>query len=164
MSGRFQSVQTLVKQKPPQRVWTHCMVHREDLASKEISFGLNIVLTMVVTVVNYIKIRLLKSRIFNALCKDMGAEHSTLQFYCEARWLSRGIFLQRVYELKEEIVTFLEVENSPVAEKFRDALFVMKLSYLVEKLNTLDLQLQGANTHMLDTSDKVSAFCRKMKL
>ena len=43
----------------------------------------------------------------------------------------------------------------------------MKLSYLVdifEKLNTLNLQLQGANTHMLDTSDKVSAFCRKLEL
>lgn len=167
MSGRFQSVQALVKQKSPQCVWTHCMIHREALASKEMSPGLNIVLTTVVTVVNYIKMRPLKSRIFNALCKDMGAEHSTLLFYCEARWLSRGKFLQRVYELKEEIATFLEEENRPEAEKFRDALFVMKLSYLVdifEKLNTLNLQLQGANTHMLDTSDKVSAFCRKLEL
>ncbi|XP_063902632.1 zinc finger BED domain-containing protein 5-like [Zophobas morio] len=167
MSGRFQSMQTLVKQKSPQCVWTHCMIHREALASKEMSPGLNIVLTTVVTAVNYIKMRPLKSRIFSELCKDMGAVHSSLLFYCETRWLSRGRFLQRVYELREEIAIYLEEEHRPEAEKFRDYLFVMKLSYLVdifEKLNILNLQLQGANTHMLDTSDKVTAFCKKLEL
>ncbi|GFX66380.1 SCAN domain-containing protein 3 [Trichonephila clavipes] len=64
MSGRFKSIQALVKQKIPLCIWTHCMIHREALASKEISPGLNIVLMTVVTVVNYIKMRPLKSRIF----------------------------------------------------------------------------------------------------
>ncbi|GFX45676.1 SCAN domain-containing protein 3 [Trichonephila clavipes] len=85
MSGRFKSIQALVKQKSPLCIWTHCMIHREALASKEISLGLNIVLMIVVTVVNYIKMRPLKSRIFSGLCKDMGAVHSSLLFYCEAR-------------------------------------------------------------------------------
>ncbi|GBN00788.1 hypothetical protein AVEN_34297-1 [Araneus ventricosus] len=34
-SERFQSIQVLVKQKPPLCVWTHCMIHRETLAYKE---------------------------------------------------------------------------------------------------------------------------------
>ncbi|GFU69580.1 SCAN domain-containing protein 3 [Trichonephila clavipes] len=167
MSGRFKSIQALVKQKSPLCIWTHCMIHREALASKEISSGLNIVLMTVVTVVNYIKMRPLKSRIFSGLCKDMGAVHSSLLFYCEARWLSREKFLQRVYELRNEITIFLEEENLPEAEKFRDGLFLMKLSYLVdifEKLNILNLQLQGSNVHMFDTSDKINAFCRKLEL
>ncbi|GFW88418.1 zinc finger MYM-type protein 6 [Trichonephila clavipes] len=161
VSGRFKSIQALVKQKSPLCIWTHCMIHREALVSKEISPGLNIVLMIVVTVVNYIKMRPLKSRIFSELCKDMGAVHSSLLFYCEARWLSRGKFLQRVYELRNEITIFLEEENLPEAEKFRDGLFLMKLSYLVdifEKLNILNLQLQGSNVHMFDTSDKINAF------
>ncbi|GFT47637.1 SCAN domain-containing protein 3 [Trichonephila clavipes] len=163
----LKSIQALVKQKSPLCIWTHCMIHREALASKEISPGLNIVLMIVVTVVNYIKMRPLKSRIFSGLCKDMGAVHSSLLFYCEARWLSRGKFLQRVYELRNEITIFLEEENLPEAEKFRDGLFLMKLSYLVdifEKLNILNLQLQGSNVHMFDTSDKIDAFCRKLEL
>ncbi|GFX92014.1 SCAN domain-containing protein 3 [Trichonephila clavipes] len=41
-------------------IWTHCMIHKEALASKEMSPGLNIVLTTVVTVVNCIKMRPLK--------------------------------------------------------------------------------------------------------
>ncbi|GFX56512.1 zinc finger MYM-type protein 6 [Trichonephila clavipes] len=75
MSGRFKSIQALVKQKSPLCIWTHCMIHREPLASKEISPGLNIVLMTVMTVVNYIKMRPLKSRIFSGLCKDMGADN-----------------------------------------------------------------------------------------
>ncbi|GFT77839.1 SCAN domain-containing protein 3 [Trichonephila clavipes] len=167
MSGRFKSIQALVKQKTPLCIWTHCMIHREALASKEISPGLNIVLMTAVTVVNYIKMRPLKSRIFSGLCKDMGTVHSSLLFYCEARWLSRGKFLQRIYELRNEITIFLEEENLPEAEKFRDGLFLMKLSYLVdifEKLNILNLQLQGSNVHMFDTRDKINAFCRKLQL
>ncbi|GFU75415.1 zinc finger BED domain-containing protein 5 [Trichonephila clavipes] len=168
MSGRFKSIPALVKQKSPQCIWTHCMIHKEALVSKEISPGLNIVLMTVVSVVNYIKMRPLKSRIFSGLCKDMGTVHSSLLFYCEARWLSRGKFLQCVYELRNEITIFLlEEENLPEAEKFRDGLFLMKLSYLVdifEKLNILNLQLQGSNVHMFDTSDKINAFCRKIQL
>ncbi|GFY36064.1 zinc finger BED domain-containing protein 5 [Trichonephila clavipes] len=60
-----------------------------------------------------------------------------------------------------------EEENLPEAEKFRDGLFLMKLSYLVdifEKLNILNLQLQGSNVHMFDTRDKINAFCRKLEL
>ncbi|XP_071037865.1 zinc finger BED domain-containing protein 5-like [Parasteatoda tepidariorum] len=72
-----------------------------------------------------------------------------------------------VYELREEIAIFLEEDNRPETENFHYFLFVMKLSYLVvifEKLNELNLQLQGVNTHMLDTSDKVNAFCKKLEL
>ncbi|GFT22416.1 SCAN domain-containing protein 3 [Trichonephila clavipes] len=115
MSGRFKSKQALVKQKSPLCIWTHCIIHREVLASKEMSPGLNIVLMTVVTVVNYIKMTPLKSRIFSGLCKDMGGVHSSLLFYCEARWLSRWKFFQRVYEIRNEINILLEEENLPEA-------------------------------------------------
>ncbi|GFQ93907.1 zinc finger BED domain-containing protein 5 [Trichonephila clavata] len=102
-------------------------MRREALASKEMSPGLSIVLTTVVTVVNYIKMRPLKSRIFSRLCKDMGAVHSSLLF--GKMVITCGKFLQCVYELRNEIAIFLKEENLPEAEKFRDGLFVMKLSY-----------------------------------
>ncbi|XP_071042608.1 zinc finger BED domain-containing protein 5-like [Parasteatoda tepidariorum] len=110
--------------------------------------------------------RTLRSRIFSALCNDMGSEHSELLFKYEARCLSREKFLQRVYELREEIVTCLE-DNRPETGNLLYCLSVMKLRYLVvifEKLNNLNLNLQGANTNKLDTSDEVNAFCRKLEL
>ncbi|GFT68069.1 zinc finger MYM-type protein 6 [Trichonephila clavipes] len=48
MSGRFKSIQALVKQKSQLCIWTHCLIHKEALASKEMSPGLNIVLMTVV--------------------------------------------------------------------------------------------------------------------
>ncbi|GFR28935.1 SCAN domain-containing protein 3 [Trichonephila clavata] len=76
MSGRFQSMQELVKPKSPLCIWKPCMIYRETLISKEMNPGLNISLTTVVTVVKYIKARPLKSRIFSGLSKDLGAVHS----------------------------------------------------------------------------------------
>ncbi|GFQ83756.1 scan domain-containing protein 3-like protein [Trichonephila clavata] len=103
-------------------------MRREALSSKEMSPGLNIVLTTVVTVVSYIKMR--PPEIKNLVYIDFAKTWvQSLLFYCEARWL-RGKFLQRVSELRNEIAIFLEEENLREAEKFRDGLFVMKLSYL----------------------------------
>ena len=37
---------------------------------------------------NYIKTRPIKARLFSMLYDEMGADHRTLFFYCESRWLS----------------------------------------------------------------------------
>jgi hypothetical protein len=167
MSGKYNGLQALVKKESSDIIWTHCMIHREALASKSLSPGLNIVLEVVIEVVNYIKTRPLKSRIFSALCTDMGAEHKSLLFYSSSRWLSRGKVVKRIYELKSEIAVFLKEEGHKRSAEFCDKLFLMKLSYLVdifEKLNTLNLQLQGKNLNVFDLSEKIESFCKKMHL
>ena len=52
--------------------------------------------------VNYIKSRPLNTRLFRALCDEMGAELSGLLFHSTVRWLSRGKVLERVATLREE--------------------------------------------------------------
>ncbi|GFV46569.1 zinc finger BED domain-containing protein 5 [Trichonephila clavipes] len=163
MSGRLKSIQALVKQKYPLCIWTHCMIHREALASKEMSPGLNIVLMTVVTVVNYIKMRSLKSRIFSGLCKDMGAVHSSLLFHCEARWLSHGKLLQRVYELRNEITIFLKEENLTEPERFRDGLFLMKLSYLFNIFEKLELWSRNLKPKNLEKFENVDKYVKTYK-
>ncbi|XP_067120060.1 zinc finger BED domain-containing protein 5-like [Centruroides vittatus] len=64
MSGSYGGLQALIRNKAPDSVWTHCIIHREALASKYMSPPLNIVLERVVNIVNYIKIRPLKARFF----------------------------------------------------------------------------------------------------
>ena len=44
----------------------------------------------VIKMVNYIKARPLKSRLFTKLCKEMEANYENLLLHTEARWLSRG--------------------------------------------------------------------------
>uniref|UniRef100_A0A674NBR8 Uncharacterized protein n=1 Tax=Takifugu rubripes TaxID=31033 RepID=A0A674NBR8_TAKRU len=88
------------------------------------------------------------------VCTDgaqaMAGKHSGLQF------------LSRVFELNE-IGVFLTEEGHGFARKFHDEKFLQKLAYLsdiFQKLNGLNLQLQGTNTHLPQLTDKIA--CGKM--
>ena len=63
----------------------HCLLHRENLAAKEMQEDLATVFKEVVTVINYIKSRRLQPRLFLVLCDEMGAEHNELLFHLNIR-------------------------------------------------------------------------------
>lgn len=112
MAGKRGGLQALIKRISPNVQWTHCMIHREALASKQLSLELNDVMTHIIATVNYIKTRPVKARIFSALCEEMGSDHTAVLFHSESRWLSRGKVLSRVFELRDEICIFLKEEGS----------------------------------------------------
>lgn len=167
MAGHKTGLQTLVKMKTPEVLWTHCMHHRAALVSKTISEELNNVFAKVTKVINYIKNSPLKARLFAKLCKDMRANYTSLLYYCEVRWLSRAKVIQRVLELKEEIAMFLEKNHNDDGNIFRNDNFIVKLTYLVdifEKLSVLNKSMQGPQMHLLIQKDKVTAFIKKVEL
>ena len=132
MSGRFGGLRALVQGVAVNAKWTHCLIHREALASQKLSGDLNEVLEVVVKTVNFIKTRPLKARLFQRLCDELGADHNNLLFYCNARWLSKGKVLSRVYELRNEIFIFLKEENHTLATTFEDEIFLTQLAYLCD--------------------------------
>ncbi|XP_068115052.1 zinc finger BED domain-containing protein 5-like [Hyperolius riggenbachi] len=167
MSGCYGGLQALVRNKAPDALWTHCVIHREALASKQLSPPLNLVMENVLKVVNYIKTRPQKACFFKKMCEDMGSEHTSLLYYCSSRWLSRGNVLSRVFELRQELYSYLEEEDHECGRHFLDTGFLAKLAYLCDvfqKLNVLNLSLQGKNTHILKLSEKISAFKKKLIL
>ena len=98
-------------------------------------------LQAVVKTVSFIKARPLKARLFQRLCDELGAELNNLLFYCNARYLSKGKVLLRVYELRNEISIFLKEENHALATTFEDEVFLTQLAYLCDiffKLNQLN--------------------------
>ncbi|XP_015906681.3 SCAN domain-containing protein 3-like [Parasteatoda tepidariorum] len=99
MAGHKTCLQTPVKMKTPEVLWTHCMLHRAALVSKTISEELNNLFAKVTKVINYIKNSPLKARLFAKLCEDMRANYTSLLYYCEVRWLSRAKMIQRILEL-----------------------------------------------------------------
>ena len=95
-------LRTLVQGVAVNAKWTHCLIQREALALQRLSGDFNGVLEAVVKIVNIIKARPLKARLFQRPCDELGAEHKNLLFYCNARWLFKGKVLG-VYELRNEI-------------------------------------------------------------
>ncbi|XP_049948187.1 SCAN domain-containing protein 3-like [Schistocerca serialis cubense] len=119
----------MVREKKPSVTAIHCVIHCQALATKTLPKELNDVLKL----------------LFTALCEDLGAEYKTLLFHTEVRCLSKGNMLGRLFELRDEVMLFLE--NNKQTKKyveFRKPVVHAALAYLsdiFESLNTLNLQL-----------------------
>ena len=142
MMGSNKGFMSFVKRKNNN---IHCLLHRENLATKEIQENLAIVFKEVVSVVNYIKSRPLNTRLFRALCHEMGAELSRLLFHSTVRWLSRGKVLERVATLREKTHAFLKEQSHELADRFRDDEGIAKLLFLADvfsHVNQLNSSMQ----------------------
>lgn len=80
----YNGFQALIKQKSPHAVLTHCIIHREALASKSINPTLHEVLqsTTGIQIVNFIKTRSFKFRYLNSYVLICGL--STLPYFSMA--------------------------------------------------------------------------------
>ncbi|CAH2001738.1 unnamed protein product [Acanthoscelides obtectus] len=130
---------------------THCVIHREALASKTLPQKLRQTFDSAIRIVNYIKSSALNSRLFTLLCEDLDSDHKVLLFHTEVLWLSKGNILARLYDLKEEVILFLEFkEKHDFLTMFKDYTFQWELAYLTvifDCLNELksDFILRGGH-------------------
>ena len=99
MTGWLSGLTTGVREVASECESSHCVIHREMLASRKMSPELNNVLQDVIKIINHIKLHALNSRLFVQLCEETDAEHTRLLLYTEVRWLSKGRSLARVFEL-----------------------------------------------------------------
>ena len=119
MTGRLSGLTTRIKEVAPECECTHCVIHREMLASQKIPHALN-------------------SRLFKQLCEEMDVEHRHLPLHTEIRWLHRGRSLARVFELRELLQRFLSEKKSPLTAHFSDEEQVAKLAYFFNIFNLLN--------------------------
>ena len=96
MSGSFCGLRSLIEECAPMAKWTHCIIHREALVARELSPELGETVEVITKIINYIKTRPSKSRVYQRLCADTNAEHRSLLFHCSSRWLSLGKSFERV--------------------------------------------------------------------
>jgi len=160
-----------VVKKAPHVKFIHCIIHRYALAMKTLPDNLKSVLSTVVQIINYIKTSATKSRVFAALCEEMGANFTSLLLHAEVRWLSRGKILTRFVELHQEITRFLSQKKTEKEKHFHKQMvndtFLQMVSYLSDffaEVNTVNLHMQGNMVFIPSCMDKIEAFVKKLQL
>jgi hypothetical protein len=108
----------------------------------------------------------MNSRLFCQLCADLDSENTALLLHNEVRWLSHGNVLCRLSQVRGEVHLFLR-DMLSLAKIFEDEEWLCKCFYLTDifqKLNELNLALQGFGNHIFSMQDKITAFYRKLFL
>ena len=73
----------------------------------------------------------MKLRQFQQLLLEVDSQYSDLLYFCEVRWLSRGMMLERFFELLNEINIFLEMKKINYPE-LQDPVWIGILAFLVD--------------------------------
>ena len=120
----------------------HCILHQEALCSK--SLQMKEVMDVVVKTINFIRSRGLNHRQFTSFLADMDSEYGELLYHTEVRWLSRGNVLKRFFALRDEIASFMKMNNKAVP-LLTDSTFQCNLAFLTDITDHLNLKLQGKN-------------------
>ena len=129
-------------------------------------FVFSSVLDDVIKIVNFIKSRPLRAKIFSIICKDMRSLHRNLLLHTSVHWLSQGKVLVRVLKLRKELLTFFEENQFSLSCRLLEPKWLQCLAYMSDifgKLNDFNLSLQGKYTFVLSVKDKVTAIKQKLK-
>ncbi|KAL4121156.1 hypothetical protein QTP88_013721 [Uroleucon formosanum] len=142
-----------------------CMI--EDLCAKILKF--DHVLKSVSRCINKIKARPLNHRLFRTLFEDAINESGELLLFCEVRWLAKGKALERFWNLKDEVIEFLEKNNElpDECELLKDKSWLINLAFLTDilgYLNILNKRLQGEGNLFPALVGSINYFMSRLRL
>ena len=85
MVGCIKNLVSFIKKKNENVIVTHCFLLREALMSKTLGNDFRGVLDKVFKMVNFIKTRPAKSRLFEKTCTNMDSRHKRLLLHTDVR-------------------------------------------------------------------------------
>ena len=147
----------------PQFLSYHCIIHQQALCGNFLN--LNNVMKLVVKIVNKIRAQALQRRLFKTLADEIDCQYGELLLHSEVRWLSRGRVLKRFNDVLPAILQFFKERDEPIPE-LENSTWLRDFGFLVditEKLNELNLQLQGRDKELAEMISDINAFITKLE-
>lgn len=146
-------------------IFLHCIIHQEALCKSVLQ--LHHVVKPVVKLVNLNRARGLQHHQFIKFPEETDADHQDLLYHSIVRWLSLGKVCQRVWELKQEIISFLELlEKVDDFPELSDTDWLCDFAFAVDILihmNELNVKPQGKDQFVHEMYTNVRAFKTKPK-
>lgn len=106
----------------------HWIFHQENLCAK--SLELEHVMSKLILSITFIKYQALYYRCFQEFLEDIETEYRDFAYCSEVRWLSKGVVMNRFYDLRSENFTFIEIKGKSILE-FSDDGWICDLVVLV---------------------------------
>ena len=98
---------------------------------------------------------------FSQLCNELGSEHL---LHTEVQWLSHEKFVERLFELQEEVLLFLLADNKDLA-LLVSKLWLGKLTHPADIINLLNrLNSLEETQNSLISQNKIIAFTKKLQI
>ncbi|GBN24034.1 General transcription factor II-I repeat domain-containing protein 2A [Araneus ventricosus] len=163
MTGKKSGFLGLFNQNCPGNnvVFLHCVIHQDVLCKS--ALNMKPVLDAVVKLVNTIRSRGLTHKQFRDLLHSVQSEYSDVLYYTKVRWLSAGCVFERVWQLKDDIVSFFhDKQCSAECEMLEDT--ERFFTYLLCHMNNLNVKMQGKNQFIDDIWAHLKAFKQKLNL
>ena len=164
MTGRHSTFIAHCKTDPdfPKFLNYHCIIHQQAICAKVMGF--DHVMAPVIKIIHSIRAKAKQHRSFKLFLEECSAAHGVLFLNTDIRWLSRGMILQRFLSLLDEIKAFMETREEDTTLLF-DPEWLLDLAFLTdvpEKINHLNLQLQGKDKNISDMIGAVKTFSAKL--
>ncbi|XP_068234353.1 SCAN domain-containing protein 3-like [Palaemon carinicauda] len=165
MVGRHRGFIAHLKREVPDIFTIHCVIHRQHLAAKHLSDRLHSTLQAVIKAVNRIKAHSSNDRIFRQLCHENEEEFEQLLLHTEVRWLSKGNCLRRFYDLYDSVLDFFKCKlldekiSTDLENRRADVAY---LSDIFNKLNEVNIKLQGTKMCLIKAKGIIMAFISKL--
>ncbi|PNF18344.1 hypothetical protein B7P43_G13898 [Cryptotermes secundus] len=162
MTGTKSGFVGIFNQEYPENnvVFLHCVIHQDALCKS--ALDMKPVLDVVVKLVNAIRSRGLTHRQFREFLDSMQSEYSDLLYYSKVRWLSAGRVFERVWQLKDEIVSFFQEKQWSVeCEMLEDTAWLSDFAFFTDllcHLNKLNVKMQGKNQFIDDIWGHIRSF------
>ncbi|GBM65840.1 Protein Hook [Araneus ventricosus] len=168
MTGKKSAFLGLFNQNYPGNnvVFLHCVIHQDALCKS--ALNMKPVLDAIVKLVNTIRSRGLTHRQFWDFLQSVQSEYSDVLYYTKVRWLNAGCVFERVWQLKDDIVSFFhEKQCSAECEMLEDTEWLSDFAFFTDLLchmNNLSVKMQGKNQFINDIWAHLKAFKLKLNL